>query len=135
MGKVLFTFFTELEEYLRENHREFVGRNQMAVPKIYEAVSIPVDTKYVTLGHLFNIYAYVIKTKQLSDDTSLMGDWNTLAELRNKPLHGNLNYKEEWDESLKTLLRYLPKVESLLGIIHSHTNKSYSFTYLSPAAG
>ena len=133
MGKVLFTFFTELEEYLRDNYKEFVGRNDLSLGKTLEVVGVPSESrKHITLGHLFNLYSYVIKLKQLSDKKELTGDWNGLVELRNKPLHGNLNYREDWASSLQILLDYLPRVSQLLTIIYESTGKDYNFTYLPP---
>jgi hypothetical protein len=131
IGRVLFTFFTELEEYFRENHREFIGRNSLSPGKVYDAVGMPQDSrKYINLGHLFNIFAYIVKEKALSDDVLLAGDWNSLVELRNKPLHGALNYSEEWRASLETLLQYLPRLRRLIEVIYDCTSKEYNFTYL-----
>jgi hypothetical protein len=131
MGRVLFVFFSEIEEYLRDTHKEFIGKNSLNPALVYDAVNIPADSrKNITLGHLFNIFSMVIDEKNLATANELSGNWNRLVELRNKQMHGNLNHQEEWSRSLETVLESLPRIYELLDIIFKFTGHAYQFTYL-----
>lgn len=129
--RVLFDVFNELEEYLRENHKVFIGKNNMDPRKVYNHVGVNENSGHISLGNLFNIYGHVIKENQLNpSDTDLTGNWNDLASLRNKPAHGDFDYRTEWKSALNVLLKDLPRLAALIKLIQRTTGKNYSFEYL-----
>jgi len=130
MAKVLFVFFVELEEYLREVLAEFIAKNQLSPKEVYDTVGVPINSrKHITMGHLLNVVGHVANKKQLAGD-DIAGNWNALSELRNRLSHGDLNLAKEWSAPLETILQYSPRLVSLVALIASCTGREGNFTYL-----
>jgi len=130
MAKTLFTFFYELESYLRDNHKEFIGRKtQQPVNELYKKANIEEGKKYPSLGDVLHLYSLAIKLTDQGEDELLTGDWEDLAKLRNEVMHGGVDILSDWNELLKRLLKYLPRVRQLLPLIEGITKKAYSGSY------
>jgi hypothetical protein len=129
IGRVLYTLFSEIEDFLEQNHKMFAGKHLLEPNVVYDSISVSKDNrKYVALGHLFNFYSHIINNKSANSEENILSDWNSLIVLRNKPLHGKLPLNE-WDQALRTLIEYLPVVKNLIKIVFQCNKKSYKFTY------
>jgi hypothetical protein len=129
MMTALFTFFVEVEQYLRERHQEFVGRQNVGSLKdIYTKVNISDNKRYLTLGDVLKVYEHVIKVTS-PEHSDLVGDWEDFAKLRNEIAHGGVDIMGEWETLLKRLLAHLPRLRRLLPYVANVTAKECVGTY------
>jgi hypothetical protein len=128
---VLFTLFNELEEFLRENHIKFAVKNGLDPVDVYRVIHYKDNAKHIPLGTLFEFYHHVVKLNSQTPDLKWSGSIRDLSHLRNKPFHGDWDFRREWDLSLKLIVNSWPELKQLIEII-AKTNEvvEYEFTYL-----
>ena len=135
MAKTMFTLFFELETYLRERHKEFVGRKTKGgtVGEMYDKIHTPeAERENPTLKTFLHLYSQTIKvTDEANEFGDLVGgEWDNLAKLRNDIVHGNVDPLQNWDSLMKRLLPSLPRIRRLLLLIESVTGKAYNGDYI-----
>jgi hypothetical protein len=131
MARTLFTFFSELEGYLRANFREFIVRiTHKQLREVYERARIEESKKFPSLGDVLKLYSVAISICNEEETAHLVGGWEELATLRNQVAHGALDCGSGWREPLRILLKQLPRVRQLLALVESVTGKQCSCEYV-----
>lgn len=130
MKIVLFTFFNELEEFLRDNHTKLAVANGLDVIEVYKHLDYKENAKHIPLGKLLDFYHYVAKKVGVDLSDKWAGDFKELAHLRNKPLHGDWDFHDEWKNSLKLVLKNWPAIKVLVELVRKRGAVEYEFTYL-----
>jgi hypothetical protein len=126
----LFALFHKLEAYLKSNYKEFIGRKGRKVSDIFAQAHLrSEDQDRPTLKNLFNVYAVTIKATVSQPDKSLTASWDPLAELRNDLIHANVDLLQDWQNVLKRLFPFLPRIRSLISVIEEETNHKYEGIY------
>lgn len=72
---------------------------------------------HLTLGDRLDVYLYVIKLKNLSDDTIIVESWDTSVELRNSLVHNSRDMLPEWQKHLSITADFANRVAVLLRVI------------------
>jgi len=112
MAKTIFTFFAELEGFLRKHAEEFVGRQGFTVKEVCARLGIEKGVgKFFTLDQLLNICSAAIR--QDDGDKLLQKDWAPLSGLRNRVAHGDYDFEVDWEQPVKILIAGLPKIHKL----------------------
>jgi hypothetical protein len=136
MAQTLFTFFYEIESFLRENHKpfltKFIGDGE-TIGEIYREVNSDKQSgKYLTLPELLKFYSIVNSRSAVAGYDNVFSDHKTrdsLGDIRNKVAHGDLNFRQKWDTVLTELLDHLPSIEKLLYLVEHVTGNRYSGIY------
>jgi len=134
MMTVLFTFFVELEQCLRGRFQEFAGRqNSGSMAEWFERAGVTESKRHPALGDILQVCQTVISHGNFPEYADLVGDWEDLASLRNEVAHGGVDILTQWDTLLKRLLRYLPRLRSLLPLLAKVTARPCYGSYFEPA--
>ncbi|MEK6322900.1 MAG: hypothetical protein AABN33_14585 [Acidobacteriota bacterium] len=129
MARTLFTFFFELEEYLRRNFADFVvHRAQGSVKELYEKGNVELSSKPLTLGDTLNLYSLAITDNGEGEESLNRDGWGELTAIRNGIVHG-VDILSRWSDTLRVLIESLPKVRHLLAIIEGVTGRTYAGSY------
>jgi len=116
MARTIFTFFAELEGFLRKRAEEFTGRQGLTVKEVCASLRIEKGAgKFFTLDHLLNICSTAIR--HAGGEGPSQKDWAPLVELRNRVAHGNYDFAVDWEQPVKTLIAGLPKIHKLTAAI------------------
>lgn len=131
MAQTLFTFFFELENYLRNNLQEFIGRSGLSMKELYNEARIIKETnKFLSLGDLLNLYRLAIEhIKPNTQALMLKEDWQELARIRNKIAHGDVDFLKNWDEMLKGVLKQMSGIHELVSLVTTVTRNQYIGSY------
>lgn len=130
MKIVLFTFFNELEEFLRDHHTTLAVSNHLDLIDLYKKIEYKDNAKHIALGKLFDFYYQVAVTLGVNPGSKWAADLKELAQLRNKPLHGDWDFRNEWKASLQLVLKSWPWIKIIVDLIKSSEEVEYEFTYL-----
>ena len=132
MATTLFALFHKVEGYLKNTHREFIGRKGFRqVKEIYEKAHIP-ESRWdaLTLADLIHVYMTAIKLFDTTNEfKNLLGGWENFTNLRNDLMHAKVDVLANWDELLKRLMPYLPRLRELISLIEQATGKQYDGIY------
>jgi len=128
MMTVLFEFFVGIEQFLRERHKEFIGRHAGgSIKEWYDRAELVVDSKkHLSLGDVLKVYQAVIKQRGPSEYNDLIGGWEDVANLRNLVAHGGVDILMQWEVILRRLLRQLPRFHRLRHLIEYYTSTKTS---------
>lgn len=130
MAQTLFIYFFDLENYLRNNHQQFINRVSPPIKDLYQLANISKDSgKFLSLGDLLNLYSLALNKSEKAEYHGLLSNWQILARIRNKLAHGDLDVDSVWEKTLRDLLTELPKIHSLLSYIENTTEKKFVGTY------
>lgn len=125
MRSVLFGFVSDIESYLQEASRDFVGQ---ALRRGFEDVAKEAGLRegssdQRTLGNMLRVLQYAAK---LSGSNVDLGGLDSLGELRNDIVHGRADFAKDWDKLLERFLKVLPQTRRFLHLIEQKTNKHFA---------
>jgi len=123
----LFVCFTQVEAFLRRVQGRFAVGLQLQPKDVYSEAGVKNPAEKMTLGDLLQVYSAALKLAQ-SGDAELIGNWESVVELRNAISHGRYRL-EEWREALTVILAHHHRIENLLALVLTTTGEKAQFTY------
>jgi hypothetical protein len=130
MAMVIFAFFAQLENYLRRNYKEFLGRKSGRPPKeMLEEAGIEESKKFLSFVDILRLYSMIVDNAGQGELADKAKDWPELANLRNAVAHGTTDFLSNWTQPLEVLIRYLPRVRELICLFEDVTDNPYSGPY------
>jgi hypothetical protein len=124
---VLFKLFSEWETFLRQQHREFLGRRGVNLNELYSQVNVsakrPDD---FTLVDVLQVYSRGTVGTDLGEKIGT--DWQALTSVRNAAIH-NKEELADWGRMLSTVLGNWQKMKVLVSTVESETRGVFEGTY------
>ena len=121
-------YFSEREQFLRQSCDRFLGLSSLTPKAVYAAASIKEDKRHLVLG---DYLAVISKALELMDSTlysDLIGGWNEVAELRNRPAHGDDPFSN-WQVTLGNMILQFPRLRKLINVVSGKTGRQPKFSY------
>jgi len=113
MARTIFTFFAELENFLRKRHGEFIGRRNLDMIRLFEELKIIGEKdRFLSLGNALNLCS-LAAVRAGAIEPKPPG-WGDLVQLRNKIGHGEIDVLWNWQYPVEIMLAYLPKIRWLI---------------------
>jgi len=116
MARTVFSFFAELESFLRKRAEKFIGLQGLTVKQVCASLGIEKGAgKFFTLDQLLNISSAALR--HAPGEGLVQKDWAPLSELRNRVAHGDYDFATDWDQPVRIFIAGLPKVHKLTATI------------------
>jgi hypothetical protein len=118
----LLDYFRVVERHIRSRYMHFVSKRTGGKNKdIINLLNIPKD-KLMSLGEFLDICSKAVElTSNSIEDKELVGNWQPLANIRNKSAHGSLEPIKEWKDCLSLMIKYFPRIRKLISVIDEGT--------------
>lgn len=130
MAMAVFGFFISVENYMRKNYKEFLGRTSgRPLKELLQVAGIEASKKPVSLGEILRLCSLAARSTNSNGAPFSDEDWQDFIHLRNIVAHGGIDFLSDWQEPLRILLRHLPRIRELIGLVESGTGQPYVSPY------
>jgi hypothetical protein len=128
----LYRLFSEWEQYLRDNHRAFLGRRGVNIASLTEAARIPEEKSWKDFTLVDVLQVCWQGLKDSPDGKLIGGNWDKLTEVRNAVMHNKTEELANWQEIVRTILDHWRRVTSLICMVEAETGIPFSGLYREP---
>ncbi len=132
MAKAILLAFFGLESCLNKHHKQFISKlTGKTALDVYKAAHLGQDQlERPSLKNALQVCALAIKEADVDKQyEELTGGWDDLPKLRNDVMHGKVDVLSDWDDILRRLVPYLPRLRVLLKLIEDTIAASCSGAY------
>jgi hypothetical protein len=128
----LYRLFSEWEQYLRDNHRAFLGRRGVNIASLTEAARIPEEKSWKDFTLVDVLQVCWQGLKDSPDGKLIGGNWDKLTEVRNAVMHNKTEELANWQEIVRTILDHWRRVTSLICMVEAETGIPFNRLYREP---
>jgi hypothetical protein len=118
MARTVFTFFAELENFLRKKHGEYIGRRSLNMTGLFEELKINRESdRFLSLGPALDLCS--LAAARAGGVPPKPSGWGSLVKLRNEIGHGEIDVLRNWQYPAETIVEYSSKIRWLIDDMES----------------